>query len=99
MVYLPSGTFRMGSDRHYATHDGCVRRPCCAAVNPRRAAENASCDPPQPEVRIPHKVLKCGSHLCAPNYCRRYRPVARHTQPVDTSMSHCGFLLVSHAPP
>jgi formylglycine-generating enzyme len=36
-------------------------------------------------------VLKGGSHLCAPNYCRRYRPAARHPQPVDTSTSHVGF--------
>jgi formylglycine-generating enzyme len=31
------------------------------------------------------------SHLCAPNNCRRYRPAARHAQPVDTSTSHVGF--------
>jgi hypothetical protein len=31
----------------------------------------------QPDVPIPRKVLKGGSHLCAPNYCRRYRPAAR----------------------
>jgi formylglycine-generating enzyme len=36
-------------------------------------------------------VLKGGSHLCAPNYCRRYRPAARHAQPVDSSTSHIGF--------
>ncbi|MFC0202842.1 SUMF1/EgtB/PvdO family nonheme iron enzyme, partial [Novosphingobium soli] len=34
------------------------------------------------------------SHLCAPNYCRRYRPAARHAQPVDTSTSHVGFRCV-----
>jgi hypothetical protein len=27
-------------------------------------------------VKIPRKVIKDGSHLCAPNYCRRYRPAA-----------------------
>jgi formylglycine-generating enzyme len=36
-------------------------------------------------------VLKGGSHLCAPNYCRRYRPAARHPQPIDTSSCHVGF--------
>ena len=41
--------------------------------------------------RIPRKVIKGGSHLCAPNYCRRYRPAARHAEPVDTSTSHVGF--------
>jgi sulfatase modifying factor 1 len=40
------------------------------------------------------KVLKGGSHLCAPNYCRRYRPAARHAEPVDTSTSHVGFRCV-----
>jgi carbon-monoxide dehydrogenase medium subunit len=29
--------------------------------------------------------------LCAPNYCRRYRPAARHPQPIDSSASHIGF--------
>lgn len=41
-----------------------------------------------PEI---HKVLKGGSHLCAPNYCQRYRPAAKWFQPVDTSTSHVGF--------
>jgi formylglycine-generating enzyme len=35
--------------------------------------------------------MKGGSHLCAPNYCRRYRPAARMAQPVDTGTSHLGF--------
>jgi formylglycine-generating enzyme required for sulfatase activity len=45
-------------------------------------------------VPIPRKVVKGGSHLCAPNYCRRYRPAARHAQPIDTGMSHVGFRCV-----
>ncbi|MDI2111503.1 SUMF1/EgtB/PvdO family nonheme iron enzyme, partial [Bradyrhizobium sp. Mp64] len=40
-------------------------------------------------------VIKGGSHLCAPNYCRRYRPAARHAEPVDTSTSHLGFRCIS----
>ena len=40
------------------------------------------------------KVIKGGSHLCAPNYCRRYRPAARHPQEVDTGTSHIGFRCV-----
>ncbi len=63
---------------------------CCAASRAQAAME-ASYDPNQPEIRIPRKVLKGGSHLCAPSYCRRYRPAARHAQPVDTSTSHVGF--------
>jgi formylglycine-generating enzyme required for sulfatase activity len=47
--------------------------------------------PSQPEILIPRKVLKGGSHLCAPNYCRRYRPAARHAEPIDTSASPRGI--------
>jgi formylglycine-generating enzyme required for sulfatase activity len=42
-------------------------------------------------VRIPRKVMKGGSYLCAPNYCRRYRPAARMAHEVDTSTCHLGF--------
>ena len=44
-----------------------------------------------PDIKIPRKVMKGGSYLCAPNYCRRYRPAARMAQPVDTSTCHLGF--------
>jgi hypothetical protein len=40
---------------------------------------------------IPRRVTKGGSHLCAPNYCLRYRPAARQGQAIDTSTSHMGF--------
>ena len=43
---------------------------------------------------IPRKVLKGGSHLCAPNYCQRYRPAARHAEAIDTSTSHIDFRCV-----
>ncbi len=57
-------------------------RPRPAAFRKIRAAarEEASYDPCQPEIKIPRKVIKGGSHLCAPNYCRRYRPAARHAE-------------------
>ncbi len=64
---------------------------CCAPRNPRGGTLEASYDPAMPEIRIARKVLKGGSHLCAPNYCQRYRPAARHAQPIDTSTSHVGF--------
>ena len=44
------------------------------------------------------RVIKGGSHLCAPNYCLRYRPAARQGEMVDTSTSHIGFRCVSRAP-
>lgn len=39
----------------------------------------------------PRKIIKGGSHLCAPNYCRRYRPAARQPEDAETSTSHLGF--------
>ncbi len=65
--------------------------PCCAVSNPMGGGRGQSHDPASPQTPIPRKVLKGGSHLCAPNYCRRYRPAARHAHPIDTSTSHVGF--------
>lgn len=39
-------------------------------------------------------VIKGGSHLCAENYCRRYRTAAREDHEVDFSTSHIGFRIV-----
>lgn len=64
---------------------------CCAVSNPRGAKREASYDPQQPEIAIPRKVIKGGSHLCAPNYCQRYRPAARMPQQLDTGTNHVGF--------
>lgn len=75
-------------------HEADAPKACCIPENPRGAREDGSYDPRQPAIRIPRKVIKGGSHLCAPNYCRRYRPAARHAQPVDTSTSHVGFRCV-----
>jgi sulfatase modifying factor 1 len=44
-----------------------------------------------PGENIPRRVIKGGSHLCAPNYCLRYRPAARQGEAVDTSAGHIGF--------
>jgi formylglycine-generating enzyme required for sulfatase activity len=82
------------SDWWSAQHEADAPKACCIPENPRGGPQSASYDPAQPEVRIPRKVLKGGSHLCAPNYCRRYRPAARHAEPVDTSTSHVGFRCV-----
>ncbi|MBF9196964.1 formylglycine-generating enzyme family protein [Microvirga sp. BT290] len=79
------------SDFYAARHSADAAKPCCVPLNPRGAREEQSYDPCQPEIHIPRRVLKGGSHLCAPSYCRRYRPAARHPEPVDTSTSHVGF--------
>jgi formylglycine-generating enzyme len=85
------------TDWFSAKHPADAAKACCIPANPRGGAEEGSYDSCQPDIRIPRKVLKGGSHLCAPNYCRRYRPAARHAQPVDTSTSHVGFRCVFRA--
>ena len=82
------------SDWYSTQHEADAPKACCIPKNPRGGREDASYDPCMPNIRIPRKVLKGGSHLCAPNYCRRYRPAARHPEPVDTSTSHVGFRCV-----
>jgi uncharacterized membrane protein YkvA (DUF1232 family) len=75
---------------------------CCPAVNPRINSLEKSYDLTQPPFRIPREVVKGGSHLCAPNYCLRYRPAARQPQMIDTGMSHLGFRCImrtKEAPP
>ena len=65
-------------------------KPCCIPKDPR-GAEMGVLDRHAP---IPQKVLKGGSHLCTPDYCKRYRPAARHAESIDTSTSHVGFRCV-----
>jgi formylglycine-generating enzyme required for sulfatase activity len=65
--------------------------PCCAGD-----LRAGSVDPSDPAA-IARKVTKGGSHLCAPNYCRRYRPAARMAQPIDTSTNHLGFRCLARA--
>jgi formylglycine-generating enzyme len=73
---------------HHPLHKAC----CSGAV--ARGQREQSYDPLLPDIKIPRKVMKGGSFLCAPNYCRRYRPAARMAQPIDTSTCHVGIRLV-----
>jgi sulfatase modifying factor 1 len=77
----------------YQEH-GKIQNACCGLHNPRGGPLEQSYDPRLPQIKIPRKVMKGGSYLCAPNYCRRYRPAARMPQPVDTSICHLGFRCV-----
>jgi formylglycine-generating enzyme required for sulfatase activity len=72
---------------------GELHHACCTVSNPRGGDRERSYDPNELAhgLRIPRKVMKGGSHLCAPNFCSRYRPAARMPQPIDTSTSHLGF--------
>jgi sulfatase modifying factor 1 len=81
-------------DWYAPRHQEDAAKPCCIPQNPRGADEVASLDLAQPQFRVPRKVLKGGSFLCADSYCLRYRPAARRPQMVDTGMSHVGFRCV-----
>ena len=65
-----------------------------AAADPRVETRDRSYDRGRPGADIPRRVIKGGSHLCAPSYCLRYRPAARQPEAIDTSTSHIGFRCV-----
>jgi sulfatase modifying factor 1 len=85
------------SDFYRDQHGDTAAHACCAPVNPRVDSVEGSYEDDSARVRIPRRVIKGGSHLCAPNYCRRYRPAARQAQQVESSMSHLGFRCVLRA--
>ena len=70
-------------------------KACCVPRNPRVTSDAGSCAAGE---RVPRRVVKGGSHLCAPNYCRRYRPAARQGEAVDTSACHIGFRCLLRPP-
>lgn len=78
-------------------HTADAEKACCIPQNPRGGKRAESFDPNQPQFHIPRKVVKGGSHLCAPNYCLRYRPSARRPQMIDTSTTHIGFRCIVRA--
>jgi formylglycine-generating enzyme required for sulfatase activity len=84
-------------------HPGDLAPACCApsAVrrNPRVESPEHSYAVGQPDVHLPRKVIKGGSHLCAPNYCLRYRPAARQAETIESSTCHIGFRCIVRATP
>ena len=68
--------------------DGCGDGCRCGPTSRDEARAAASAEPGS---SIPRRVLKGGSHLCAPEYCLRYRPAARSAQADDTATTHIGF--------
>jgi formylglycine-generating enzyme required for sulfatase activity len=156
MVWVPGGTFLMGSDHHYpeeapahkVTVDGfwIDRHPVTNAEFARfvrqtgqvtvaeQAPDPAAYPGARPKLLVPvstvfrapahrvdlrdhynwwtyvpgaewrHRAARSGrsqggSHLCAPDYCQRYRPAARMAQAVDTATSHLGFRCILDGPP
>jgi formylglycine-generating enzyme len=74
-----------------------IPKACCGGKG--KPIPEDSYDPQLPQIHIPRRVIKGGSFLCAPNYCRRYRPAARMAQPVDTSACHVGVRLIVRPKP
>ncbi len=60
--------------------------------------ETACCVPAGPADPTVNQALKGGSHLCAPEYCHRYRPAARSAQSQDSATTHIGFRCVADIP-
>ncbi|MGH3476964.1 MAG: formylglycine-generating enzyme family protein [Nocardioidaceae bacterium] len=72
---------------------------CCTPRNPRVLSPDESDEHTAATGHpIPRRVVKGGSHLCAPSYCLRYRPAARQGQAVDTTTSHVGFRCIARVP-
>jgi sulfatase modifying factor 1 len=94
------------SDWYVPKHEADANKACCIPANPRGPREQDSYDPCQPDVHIPRKVLKGGSHLCAPNYCRRSSRRAscgadRHIDKscrISVCHAHRGARMTSDAP-
>jgi formylglycine-generating enzyme required for sulfatase activity len=82
-LYDMAGNVWEWTDDLFPTATGNGAPSCCAPSNPQ-----------SPEERFPRRVIKGGSHLCAPNYCLRYRPAARQGEAIDTSTAHIGFRCV-----
>jgi formylglycine-generating enzyme len=86
-------------DFYRADHGEIATHACCTPVNPRiddPSGSYATAEEPG-GAHVPRRVIKGGSHLCAENYCRRYRPAARQAQQVESSMSHIGFRCIVRA--
>jgi formylglycine-generating enzyme len=74
------------AESHAASIPGEEDSCSCSPTDDGRRARSM-----EPGSSIPRRALKGGSHLCAPEYCLRYRPAARSPQADDTATTHIGF--------
>jgi formylglycine-generating enzyme required for sulfatase activity len=88
---MTGNTWEWTSDWFTPHHPSRAEPVCCAARDSHGASPEEGAASRLPGETFPRKVIKGGSHLCAPNYCLRYRPAARQGETVDTSTSHIGF--------
>jgi formylglycine-generating enzyme required for sulfatase activity len=79
------------ADWYHARHTADARGSGRVLRNPSVVRPPHGRDPNELIAHPPRKVMKGGSHLCAANYCRRYRPAARRAEGADTSACHIGF--------
>jgi sulfatase modifying factor 1 len=82
------------SDFFAARHPDELEKPCCVPRNRGVTSPDVRYALGQPGGQFPRNVIKGGSHLCALNYCLRYRPAARQGHMIETSTGHLGFRCV-----
>lgn len=82
------------SDHAQSSKNVAPASSCCIPRNPRAefATEALAGEP------YARRVIKGGSHLCAPNYCLRYRPAARQGESEESSTCHVGFRCIIRIP-
>jgi formylglycine-generating enzyme len=97
LVDMTGNAWEWTTDFFTPRHPDDATKACCVPHNPRVTSAADSLVAGEPGAHIPRRVIKGGSHLCAANYCLRYRPAARQGETVDTSTSHIGFRCVMRA--